>query len=123
MQSGTFNPNPGKKKKIKATGRQEIFWPLPGGDCDPCVPRKVIQASMRSKERAAILCTQSLEEAAAMCDRVAILVSGQLRWALGDGGLLWGVVGLSLGFLFLNLMENTGLDVFVLVLCVLKSVL
>lgn len=53
----------------------------------------MIQASMKSKERAAILCTQSLEEAAVMCDRVAILVSGRLRWALGAGGLVWGVVG------------------------------
>ncbi|NWV08662.1 ABCA9 protein, partial [Ptilonorhynchus violaceus] len=41
---------------------------------------KMIQASMKSQERAAILCTQSLREAAAMCDRVAILVSGRLRY-------------------------------------------
>ncbi|KFP52658.1 ATP-binding cassette sub-family A member 9, partial [Cathartes aura] len=41
---------------------------------------KVIQTAMKSKERAAILSTQYLEEAAAMCDRVAILVSGQLRY-------------------------------------------
>ncbi|XP_033923233.1 ATP-binding cassette sub-family A member 9 [Melopsittacus undulatus] len=41
---------------------------------------KVIQMAMKSKERAAILSTQYLEEAAAMCDRVAILVSGQLRY-------------------------------------------
>ncbi|NXX14687.1 ABCAA protein, partial [Podargus strigoides] len=41
---------------------------------------KVIQSAVKSKERAAILCTQYLEEAAAMCDRVAILVSGQLRY-------------------------------------------
>ncbi|XP_062472909.1 ATP-binding cassette sub-family A member 9-like isoform X3 [Pezoporus occidentalis] len=41
---------------------------------------KVIQAAMKSKERAAMLSTQYLEEAAAMCDRVAILVSGQLRY-------------------------------------------
>ncbi|NWI57599.1 ABCA9 protein, partial [Calyptomena viridis] len=40
---------------------------------------KVIRTSMKSKERGAILSTQSLEEAA-MCDRVAILVSGQLRY-------------------------------------------
>lgn len=39
---------------------------------------------MKSKDRAAILSTQYLEEeAATMCDRVAILVSGQLRWAPG----------------------------------------
>ncbi|NWI91097.1 ABCA9 protein, partial [Pitta sordida] len=41
---------------------------------------KVIRTSMKSRERGAILSTQSLEEAAAMCDRVAILVSGQLRY-------------------------------------------
>ncbi|NWV60608.1 ABCA9 protein, partial [Malurus elegans] len=41
---------------------------------------KMIQASMKSKERAALLCTQSLEEAVAMCDRVAILVAGRLRY-------------------------------------------
>ncbi|NXP48518.1 ABCAA protein, partial [Heliornis fulica] len=44
-----------------------------------CVWR-VIRNAMKSKERAAILSTQYLEEAAAMCDRVAILVSGQLRY-------------------------------------------
>ncbi|NWU57053.1 ABCA9 protein, partial [Dromas ardeola] len=42
--------------------------------------RKVIQAAVKGKERAAILSTHNLEEAAAMCDRVAILVSGQLRY-------------------------------------------
>ncbi|NXO48201.1 ABCA9 protein, partial [Aramus guarauna] len=41
---------------------------------------KVIQNSVKSKEQAAVLSTQYLEEAAAMCDRVAILVSGQLRY-------------------------------------------
>ncbi|XP_075296728.1 ATP-binding cassette sub-family A member 9 isoform X2 [Opisthocomus hoazin] len=41
---------------------------------------KVIQTIMKGKERAAILSTQYLEEAAAMCDRMAILVSGQLRY-------------------------------------------
>ncbi|NXD76724.1 ABCAA protein, partial [Halcyon senegalensis] len=41
---------------------------------------KVIQTTMKSRERAAVLSTQYLEEAAAMCDRVAILVSGQLRY-------------------------------------------
>lgn len=76
---------------------------------DPSVPRRVIQTSMKSKERAAILCTQSLEEVEAMCNRVAILVSGRLRWAPAAGGLVWGVLGVRLGFLILNLMENTGL--------------
>ncbi|NWI46537.1 ABCA9 protein, partial [Picathartes gymnocephalus] len=60
-----------------------MLWDEPSVSVDPkgqrCM-RKVIQASMKSKERAAILCTQSLEEAAAMCDRVAVLVSGQLRY-------------------------------------------
>ncbi|NXY90851.1 ABC8A protein, partial [Alcedo cyanopectus] len=41
---------------------------------------KVIQSAMKSRERAAVLSTQYLEEAAAMCDRVAILVAGQLRY-------------------------------------------
>ncbi|NWR66339.1 ABCA9 protein, partial [Bucorvus abyssinicus] len=41
---------------------------------------KMIRATMRSKERAAVLSTQYLEEATAMCDRVAIMVSGQLRF-------------------------------------------
>ncbi|KFQ26266.1 ATP-binding cassette sub-family A member 9, partial [Mesitornis unicolor] len=41
---------------------------------------KVIQAAMKGRERAAVLSTQYLEEAAAVCDRVAILVSGQLRY-------------------------------------------
>ncbi|NXP28024.1 ABCA9 protein, partial [Scytalopus superciliaris] len=41
--------------------------------------RKMIRSSMKSKERAAILGTQHLEEAA-MCDRVAILVAGRLRY-------------------------------------------
>ncbi|NXD62044.1 ABCA9 protein, partial [Eolophus roseicapillus] len=41
---------------------------------------KVIQTAMKSKERAAILSTQYLEEVVAMCDRVAILVLGQLRY-------------------------------------------
>ncbi|KFZ54722.1 ATP-binding cassette sub-family A member 9, partial [Antrostomus carolinensis] len=41
---------------------------------------KVIQSAMKGKERAAVLSTQYLEEAAAICNRVAILVSGQLRY-------------------------------------------
>ncbi|NWH25843.1 ABCA9 protein, partial [Grus americana] len=41
---------------------------------------KVIQNTVKSKERAAVLSTQYLEEAATMCDWVAILVSGQLRY-------------------------------------------
>ncbi|KFQ73595.1 ATP-binding cassette sub-family A member 9, partial [Phaethon lepturus] len=42
--------------------------------------RKVIQTTMKSKERAGILSTRYLEEAATTCDRVAVLVSGQLRY-------------------------------------------
>ncbi|NXK49648.1 ABCA9 protein, partial [Chauna torquata] len=40
---------------------------------------KAIQAAVRSKARAAVLSTQYLEEAA-VCDRVAVLVAGQLRY-------------------------------------------
>uniref|UniRef100_A0A8D0BD66 Cholesterol transporter ABCA5 n=1 Tax=Salvator merianae TaxID=96440 RepID=A0A8D0BD66_SALMN len=40
---------------------------------------KSIRAAFRSKERAAILTTHYMEEAEAVCDRVAILVSGKLR--------------------------------------------
>ncbi|NXS61331.1 ABCA8 protein, partial [Brachypteracias leptosomus] len=41
---------------------------------------KMIRSTMKSRNQAAILSTQYLEEAAAVCDRVAILVSGQLRY-------------------------------------------
>ncbi|KFQ31780.1 ATP-binding cassette sub-family A member 9, partial [Merops nubicus] len=44
------------------------------------VMRKVMKTTMASREQAAILSTLSLEEAVATCDRVAILVSGQLRF-------------------------------------------
>ncbi|XP_053850721.1 ABC-type organic anion transporter ABCA8-like isoform X2 [Vidua macroura] len=40
---------------------------------------KTIQDALKSKESGAILSTQYMEEAEAVCDRVAILVSGQLR--------------------------------------------
>lgn len=56
-----------------------------------------------------------------MCDRVAILVSGRLRWVLGQGVCSGGVLGITLVHLILNLMENTGLDaprcVFLLCAC------
>ncbi|NXC83866.1 ABCAA protein, partial [Cercotrichas coryphoeus] len=55
-----------------------MLWDEPSVSVDPKGQRcmwKVIQASLRSRERAAVLCTQSLEEAAAMCDRVAVLVN------------------------------------------------
>ncbi|XP_054026316.1 ATP-binding cassette sub-family A member 10-like [Dryobates pubescens] len=40
---------------------------------------KMIRAALRSKEAGAILTTHYMEEAEAVCDRVAIMVSGQLR--------------------------------------------
>ncbi|XP_066422009.1 ATP-binding cassette sub-family A member 10-like [Molothrus aeneus] len=40
---------------------------------------KAIRDALKSKESGAILTTHYMEEAEAMCDRVAILVSGQLR--------------------------------------------
>ncbi|XP_042688868.1 cholesterol transporter ABCA5 [Centrocercus urophasianus] len=40
---------------------------------------KAIRAAFKNKERAAILTTHYMEEADAVCDRVAILVAGQLR--------------------------------------------
>ncbi|XP_068066113.1 ATP-binding cassette sub-family A member 9-like isoform X2 [Anomalospiza imberbis] len=40
---------------------------------------KTIRDALKSKESGAILSTQYMEEAEAVCDRVAILVSGQLR--------------------------------------------
>ncbi|XP_031362237.2 ATP-binding cassette sub-family A member 10 [Lonchura striata] len=40
---------------------------------------KTIQDALKSKESGALLSTQYMEEAEAVCDRVAILVSGQLR--------------------------------------------
>ncbi|KFV49627.1 ATP-binding cassette sub-family A member 9, partial [Gavia stellata] len=60
-----------------------MLWDEPSAGMDLKGQRhmwKVIQTTMKSKERAAILSTQYLEEAAAICDRVAILVSGQLRY-------------------------------------------
>ncbi|NXI63371.1 ABCA5 protein, partial [Anseranas semipalmata] len=40
---------------------------------------RAIRAAFKNKERAAILTTHYMEEADAVCDRVAILVAGQLR--------------------------------------------
>ncbi|NWR25396.1 ABCA5 protein, partial [Emberiza fucata] len=40
---------------------------------------RAIRAAFKNKERAAILTTHYMEEAEAVCDRVAILVAGQLR--------------------------------------------
>lgn len=41
----------------------------------------MIRAALKAKEAGAILTTHHMEEAEAVCDRVAIMVSGQLRWA------------------------------------------
>ncbi|MEE6526210.1 hypothetical protein FKM82_026691 [Ascaphus truei] len=41
--------------------------------------RKSIRATFKSREQAAVLTTHYMEEAEAVCDRVAIMVSGQLR--------------------------------------------
>ncbi|NXN97475.1 ABCA9 protein, partial [Rhinopomastus cyanomelas] len=60
-----------------------MLWDEPSVGLDPKGQRRmwrVIRNTMKSRERAAILSTQNLEEAATMCDRVAILVSGQLRY-------------------------------------------
>ncbi|XP_076209680.1 ATP-binding cassette sub-family A member 10-like isoform X2 [Aptenodytes patagonicus] len=41
---------------------------------------KMIRAALKTKETGAILTTHYMEEAEAVCDRVAIMVSGQLRY-------------------------------------------
>ncbi|XP_040186968.1 ATP-binding cassette sub-family A member 5 [Rana temporaria] len=41
---------------------------------------KVIRSAFRGKEQAAVLTTHIMEEAEAVCDRVAVMVSGQLRY-------------------------------------------
>lgn len=46
--------------------------------------RRAIRAAFKNKERAAILTTHYMEEADAVCDRVAILVAGQLRYCRED---------------------------------------
>ncbi|NXN18955.1 ABCA9 protein, partial [Indicator maculatus] len=60
-----------------------LLWDEPSVSMDVKGQRrmwKVIRNAMKSKEQAAILVTQYLEEAMAICDRVAILVSGHLRY-------------------------------------------
>lgn len=42
--------------------------------------RRAIRAAFKNKQRGALLTTHYMEEAEAVCDRVAIMVSGQLRW-------------------------------------------
>lgn len=41
--------------------------------------RRAIRAAFKNKQRGALLTTHYMEEAEAVCDRVAIMVSGQLR--------------------------------------------
>ncbi|XP_040437991.1 ATP-binding cassette sub-family A member 10-like isoform X3 [Falco naumanni] len=56
----------------------------PSTGTDPSGQRcvwKTIRAALKTKESGAILTTHYMEEAEAVCDRVAIMVSGQLRWA------------------------------------------
>ena len=56
--------------------------------------RRTIRTEFKNRKRAAILTTHYMEEAEAVCDRVAIMVSGQLRLVLnsvllGGGGAAW----------------------------------
>ncbi|XP_062447364.1 ABC-type organic anion transporter ABCA8-like isoform X2 [Rhea pennata] len=59
-----------------------MLWDEPSAGMDlkeqHCMWR-TIQSALRSKERGAVLSTRCLDKAMATCDRVAILVSGQLR--------------------------------------------
>jgi ABC-type multidrug transport system ATPase subunit len=41
--------------------------------------RQIIQAAVKNTERGVVLTTHNLAEAEALCDRVAIMVSGRLR--------------------------------------------
>lgn len=45
-----------------------------------------MRAAFKNQQRGAILTTHYMEEAEAVCDRVAIMVSGQLRLARSDSG-------------------------------------
>nr|XP_013799944.1 PREDICTED: ATP-binding cassette sub-family A member 10-like [Apteryx mantelli mantelli] len=60
-----------------------MLWDEPSVGMDPKGQRrmwKAIQTALKSKERGAVLSTHYLDEAVATCDRVAVLVSGQLRY-------------------------------------------
>lgn len=48
----------------------------------PLLCRRAIRAAFKNRERGVILTTHYMEEAEAVCDRVAIMVSGQLRLVL-----------------------------------------
>uniref|UniRef100_K7FJW7 Cholesterol transporter ABCA5 n=1 Tax=Pelodiscus sinensis TaxID=13735 RepID=K7FJW7_PELSI len=69
---------------------------------------RAIRAAFKSKERAAILTTHYMEEAEAVCDRVAILVSGQLR-CIGSVQHLKSKYGKGY-FLEMKLNETAGLQ-------------
>ena len=45
--------------------------------------RQTVQRAVRNTARGALLTTHSMAEAEAVCDRVAIMVSGRLRWVPG----------------------------------------
>lgn len=51
--------------------------------------RRAIRAAFKNQQRGAILTTHYMEEAEAVCDRVAIMVSGQLRWVSPPPGSSW----------------------------------
>lgn len=59
----------------------------------------MIRAALKTKETGAILTTHYMEEVEAVCDRVAIVVSGQLRWAAARpaSGWSWAVVHAATG--------------------------
>lgn len=44
--------------------------------------RRALRAAFKNRQRGAVITTHYMEEAEAVCDRVAIMVSGQLRSAL-----------------------------------------
>lgn len=47
--------------------------------CVSSLCRRAIRAAFKNRQRGAVLTTHYMEEAEAVCDRVAILVSGELR--------------------------------------------
>lgn len=55
---------------------------VPSKASDLCLCRRAIRAAFKNRQRGAVLTTHYMEEAEAVCDRVAIMVSGQLRSAL-----------------------------------------
>uniref|UniRef100_A0A803XUI2 ABC transporter domain-containing protein n=1 Tax=Meleagris gallopavo TaxID=9103 RepID=A0A803XUI2_MELGA len=69
----------GQEKGFLILGSPTVMlWDEPSAGMD-VAGQKAMQAAVRSKECAAVLSTHCLEEAA-MCDRVAVLVAGQLRY-------------------------------------------